>query len=629
MPNPSPTYSNEAKVTINGLSLNEIDASKSLSGTLGACWVECSMNLPTAFHIMFTDNYQKYIKDFPEVFKLGARIAVYAVADGQGEDIPLVTGEITGIEADYDSGTTSTVIRGLDHSFKMMRRSRTKGYEDQTATEIVRYLAGQDGVLVGHVESSITRYKMITQPNISDWQFVNELAYRNGMFVDFDNRGYLRFRRLPVADAPLNPDFPRMPTILKVGGNVRRCRTGITSADQSGSVTVRGWDMEVNDEVSSTMEAVTYEGRVILATPALALEGGLPHPLVETSTPYGSQSEVTTTADARAGDISAVFAELEVLADGNPALVPGRTVQLSDAGESFDGLYTVTTARHEFAANGHYTTWVSVTGRQVRNVYGLASGASGPSSRIAGVVNALVTDISDPERKGRVRVKFPWLDNDYQSRWARTMQYGGMGGGGVINPAVGDEVLVAFDRGDINYPYVLGGLYGHKTNLPSEHDTALVTGGHLNRQSLVSRAGHRLELLNADEGVPKHGVRLQSGDKKLTVFLDQVKTEITIESDGKISIKGRSSVSVTSDRKISIAAPKISIDGDVTIDGTVNLVGDLSQVGGDVKFETGVFNVNAAVVGIDSAAAVVVSAVGPVQLKGTPVAVAPFPPVPG
>jgi len=521
------------------------------------------------------------------------------------------------------------VIRGLDHSSKMMRRRRTKRYSELTATEIVRLLAAEDGVMVGpHVESSHVRYKTITQPNISDWQFVKELAARNGMYADFDNWGLLRFRRLPRPLEPVNPEFPEMPTILEVGGNARHCRIGITAADQVTRASVRGWDTESNVELKAESLAEDYRGRVIVAKPMNAVGTAAPLTYVETSTPYGSLAEVNQAADALAEEISSVFAELEVLADGNPALAPGQTVKLEKAGATFDGKYTVTTARHEFSARGRYMTWVSVTGHQVRNLYGLAAGASGPSNRIHGVVNAIVTDINDDRNEGRVKVKFPWLDDTYTTRWARTLQFGGHGGGGVISPGTGDEVLVAFDRGDIDYPYVLGGLYGHELNKPSRHDTDLVTApGHLNRQSLVSRGGHRLELLDSDDVVPLHGVRLQSGDRALTVFLDEAETEIMIDSDGRVSITGKEKVSITSTGNVSVEAASVSIKAPkISLEGDVDIVGALTHSGANASFNSVAFEVDAlTAVSISGEVEVALSSLGDINFKATVVTSEPFP----
>lgn len=56
----------------------------------------------------------------------------------------------------------------------------------------------------------------------------------------------------------------------------------------------------------------------------------------------------------------------------------------------------------------------------------------------------------------------PWLSDEYASDWARTAQSGGTGGGEAFIPEVGDEVLVGFEHGHLDRPYVLAGLYNGK-----------------------------------------------------------------------------------------------------------------------------------------------------------------------
>src|ERR1700722_11535079 len=98
MPDPKQTFANEIHVKVEHEDVTVFDTHRTLGMNFGESWVECGMTLPSSFHIKFTDNYQRYQKDLPEVFVLGATVEVYAIADGQGRDVPLVTGEITGIE---------------------------------------------------------------------------------------------------------------------------------------------------------------------------------------------------------------------------------------------------------------------------------------------------------------------------------------------------------------------------------------------------------------------------------------------------------------------------------------------------------------------------------------------------
>src|SRR5213078_4636927 len=82
---------------------------------------------------------------------------------------------------------------------------------------------------------------------------------------------------------------------------------------------------------------------------------------------------------------------------------------------------------------------------------------------IFGVEIAIVTNVKDPDQAGRVKICFPRLPGKPESDWARVAQpAGGDGRGFYWLPAVNDEVLVAFERGQANRPYVIGSLWNGK-----------------------------------------------------------------------------------------------------------------------------------------------------------------------
>ncbi|HEV8320835.1 MAG TPA: phage baseplate assembly protein V, partial [Myxococcota bacterium] len=84
------------------------------------------------------------------------------------------------------------------------------------------------------------------------------------------------------------------------------------------------------------------------------------------------------------------------------------------------------------------------------------------------VVIGVCTNNKDPEGLGRIKVKFPWLEASEESHWARVCQFMTGGGRGMwIIPEVDDEVLVAFEHGDVHFPYVLGSLWNGVDRPPS------------------------------------------------------------------------------------------------------------------------------------------------------------------
>lgn len=569
----SGAYSSLFLVTIGGAPLPP-----DLAEALGESWVDSSVNLPAAFHLTFRDPKRLLMQNNSGLLRIGATVKVDAVADGQGEFTSLIKGVVTGVEIEHQDGSQKIVVRGFDDAFKMLRQRRTVGYYKKTASEIVRELAGLDGVEIGEIETTVTQYDLITQPNISDWEFVQYLADANDMEADFSNEGKLRFRKAKPAAAGAigSKDLD-----LELGVNILYCRAGVTASDQVSTVTSRGWKVDEKEVALGEAPAVEDPDSAIELSPVDVASAFARAKLTETRTPYGTAAEADHAASSLAADITSAFAELEIEAKGQPALMSRKVVTLKGVGKSFDGMYTVSTTRHVLDRKNGYTTWVWVTGRQVRTLYGLAAGGGESAPRIHGVVNAIVDDITDPLQQGRVILRFPWFDDNYKTDWVRTVQFGGKKGGGVISPEVDDEVLVAFDRGVMDYPYVLGGLYSNAENKPSPHDVKLQTGGRLNRRSLVSRSGQRLEILDADG---ETGVRLRSGDEKLTVFLEETQSKITISSKGTVDISGVKAVSVTSDAQLTLSGREVSISGtNVSIKGATTITGSVSQTEGPVN----------------------------------------------
>ncbi|MFE3741986.1 VgrG-related protein [Streptomyces sp. NPDC059096] len=520
-------------------------------------WVDFGAGVPGAFQLTFRDQKRKLLGDLNA--KIGERVVIAPVTDGDGAQNPLITAEITALETDYDASGTFTVIRGYDKGHRMFRHRRVKAYFNKSASDIAKELARKSNVPLGKVESSGAKYEFISQPNVTDWEFVQRLADEAEMVMYIDSDGKLQFvKRKPAASAPaVSTPSDKSPFVLAGGVEILRCRSAVTSADQVAEVEVRGWDVKGKRAEVSTAPALKNDGFQIGTTPAEVTSRFGTARRVATDQPYDSKAETDKAAKSLSDDVTSSFAEVDVMARGNPELRPGIPVTLADVGEPFEGKYTVTGARHTFGDQEHYLTHLTVTGRQWRSLYGLTSGGGaggGNTSLIPSVANALVTNIKDPLKQGRVKLKFPWLDDTYTTDWVRTVQFGGVKGGGIIGPDVNDEVLVAFDRGALDHPFVIGGLYnGEDKPGPVAEPVYDATRGKVTRRTLADRSNNRLDLLDQSTG-KKRGVRLATGNDRLTINLDRTKTEIVVDSSGKVTIKGSTSVSVKAGTNLSLTA---------------------------------------------------------------------------
>jgi phage protein D len=597
-------FTNVLEVAIDGLPLHPKVAPKLVEG-----WVDASLNVPAAFQLMFRDPNRRVFEQLG--VRLGSSVVLRAYAAGQDGSTPLMTGEVTALEADFDGTGKFSVLRGHDPGHRLLRHRRVAAYTGMKASEIAAELAAADGLEVGTITATEMRYTTITQPNVTDWEFLTRLAQENDREISFSPEGRFQFiEAKPAAGAPGASVTPRQSDlVLGSGGNLLRLRTGYTSSAQVSEVEVRGWSVPTKQKVTGQSRATSNPHLEIGATPAAVTTAFGPATLTETDVPFDTAQQVSEAATALAADVSDSFAELEAVVRGDPILRPGLAVALNGVGEPFEGKYTITAVRHTFLVGSGYETWVAVTGRQHRSLFGLASGGAARSPRMPGVANALVTDIQDPEHHGRVKLTFPWLSDTYVSDWCRVAQFGGERGGALILPEVGDEVLVAFDRGALDHPYVIGGLYNGIDRLPAYEPLPVVdrTSGRVNWRAFADRAGNRVELLDA---LTTKGVKISSANDELTIRLDQTKTTITVDSAGQVTIRGGAAVSVEAGADLSLRA-----GGAVSISAgaAVNIA-----AGAEVAIEAGaeVDLTAGAAVTIDATADVTAVAVGDVNITG-------------
>ncbi|WNF01109.1 VgrG-related protein [Streptomyces luomodiensis] len=499
---------------------------------LVSCVVDENVGLPDAAVLTFRDPDHELLAATGITIGTPLRVSV-VTASGQARE-RLFGGEVTALELDRDRTGSFTVVRAYSKAHRLQRGRRVRAYRNMTAAAIVRKVAAGAGLTCGTVQAAPVTYRQLSQANVSDWDFLHYLAGESGAQVRVDDQGVLQFVRPERASGAPAPSTPatRNPMVLEYGRNLLALRASLTAADGAASVEVRGWDTTTKRPLVARHPSVTSETVLPGLSPALGARFGASAKLTVTDTPYRTQAETTAVADATAAHVSAGFGELEALAEGNPRLRAGKPVALGNVGQAFSGRYTATAVRHVLEPHGGYRTTVWVSASPDRSLTGLVTGANAPSRgpRVPGLAIGVVTDVREPDggERGAVRLRFPWLDDDYVTDWVRTVQWGGKGGGGVVSPEVNDEVLVGFEQGLLDSPYVIGGLY-NGVDRPSPHDVPLVDGtsGKVNRRSVVSRSGHRVELLDAKAPGPS-GLRLMTGDERLQVRLDDRRNRIEL-----------------------------------------------------------------------------------------------------
>jgi phage baseplate assembly protein gpV len=200
--------------------------------------------------------------------------------------------------------------------------------------------------------------------------------------------------------------------------------------------------------------------------------------------------------------------------------------------------------------------------------------------RFYGVTTGKVIQVvPDPMFLSRVQVQLPWIDcsNNDLSPFARVATpMAGPAHGMYFIPNIGDEVLVAFENGDVNVPYIIGSLWNGLAPppLPSPdlqiRTISTLVGNQINFTedppsiSILTPSGNLVQL-----GPPGPGVVIQSA---AGVNIQVGSTVMTVTTAGVTITAANITLSATTE--LTLNAPTVNITGATTCNirgGTVNI----------------------------------------------------------
>lgn len=183
-----------------------------------------------------------------------------------------------------------------------------------------------------------------------------------------------------------------------------------------------------------------------------------------------------------------------------------------------------------------------------------------------GVYPALVTDIVDDQRLGRIEVRFPWLsaegDRDVRAWATLCTPYADNNQGLAILPEVGSQVVVAFEAGNLRRPYIVGCAWNGQAALP--HEPAQAN----NIRLLRSRSDSRLEF-DDSTGAEKVSITMAAGHQ---VVLDNGAQEVTVQhSNGcVVRLTGAGSIEIQANTSVEVTAPMVDVTAPIsTFSGVV------------------------------------------------------------
>ena len=385
-------------------------------------------------------------------FDIGKTLEVKLGARDELTTTTLFKGQIVSLEMHFGAGGVELLVRGFDRSHVLIRSRKVRTFQNQTSSDIVEKIVKEAG-FEAECDPSGDPHEFMQQDNETDWDFIWRLAERVGFeFVVSDQKDTVAHFRKQAADDPVALQWPQ---------TLRSFSPRVTATQQVQEVTLSAQDPKTKQAIAATASSPEQIARIGVerATVAGAFEAADLHIATE---PVKSQAEGTALAQALLDKLANGYIAAEGVTDGNPSIRAGAAVQVSGLGQKYSGTYRVAAATHVLRGGSTYETRFanSPAHTLLGAVGGDRSNGGGAPAFGAQLVLGLVTNNSDPENLGRVRVQYPALSQDAEGAWARVVTpSAGNQRGLLMLPVVGEEVLVGFENDDTTRPYVLGSLF--------------------------------------------------------------------------------------------------------------------------------------------------------------------------
>ncbi len=421
------------------------------------------------------------------------------------------------------------------------RRSRAfeattdRGAGQSIAQDVGLEVDGEDGL----------EHPVLVQWNESAWDYLVRRAQALGWVLYVRDRT-LVFRPPNVAEEPV--------ATLRWGGTLQEIRMGENILERVGESTHRSWSPGSQAPEEGSLQA-GEEG----------LPGGRRRPLAEALEQAGwgdrrerlghpgriSPEELAAGARGRIMEETLAFHSGQGRTLGIPELRIDTLVELEGVGGRFGGPHYVTSVRHLLDQDRYVTAF------QLGHPPAPGPRPDRPGGHATGVHPAVVADRDDPEGWAGVRVRFPWLGDDFPPLRARlsTPDAGGDRGFFFL-PEADDEVLVSFLGGDPRFPVVVGALWNGANAPPEEGSEGNDT------RSIISREGHRVTF---DDGEGA-GVLLETAGGRRAFLSDGEGAIELSDPDGSRIALGADGITIEAGpgRDVSISAPSGAVEIEAT-----------------------------------------------------------------
>lgn len=449
----------------------------------------------------------------------------------EGTDSSSFKGLVTDVSVSGERGThMNVVIRGNSTTVLMDGVLNTNTYSDIKLKDIFSEVTSKN--LVSKLSSSDNishsgALPFTVQYNETDFNFISRVMYRYGEWFYYDGEKIC----LGVESGSSLDVSPRRVSNLNFSFNVSKPIPTIKSRDYLSHkvLDVKGEKPKHNDTIA---QGIADESLNLF--PA-NMENFMTYPSIAD----GDEIQPTKDSLKKVLDIERQGRSNQVFTINGTSDIAelrlGCVIKLD--GFTYGGEYLVTSLNHSCHGKDNYQNSFSA----VPVDSGIPSFVSISYPKMDDCI-AIVTDNADPEKLGRVRVQFDW--GVEETPWLRMlMPHTGKGRGFYFVPEVNDEVMVGFEMGNPDNPYVVGSVYNGKNKQDAHYDKD-------NKVKAIKTLGGN-EIVFNDKG----SLTIRNGKNNINLSCDSDGV-LSIQTDGEMKIEAAKDLSITAGENVSITSGK-------------------------------------------------------------------------
>jgi type VI secretion system secreted protein VgrG len=490
------------------------------------------------------------------------------------------------------TGAYSVTLRGASQTILMDGVPRNIRWLQMTTADALKQLASSYGAFCEVSATTTTKHEYVLQHGETDYDFLRRMCQLEGLWAWYDGQ------KLKVA-ANLQAGSSK----LSMGGEETEAalhRFSVKLRMAPGKFAARGWDAKSHKPLfgeTKPPDSASHPYAVKAKDRSQQSFNKLGHLLP--SLPPSDLGELDRELQhLREGWLAGLVVGMGESDD--LGLDPGTELTISGVSADQKGKYYVTRVRHTLQGDGRgYRNRFTCVPTDIAHPQRTLQRPQQPN-----VFAGVVTDNRDPEKRGRVKVRYHHLlgdSGDQDSNWARVaMPHAGRSWGMYFLPEVDDEVVVAFVGGDLMQPVVIGSLYNGRG--PAEMAPVKAAENDYDKNEakvLLTKSGHQILFRDTKD---EEKIEITTPDKKNRITLvhdkSDPKAKIEIATEGDVNVTAKKKVTVQADEDISIKSKKnisLEAEGELNLkakgkiliqsNADVEVSGMNTKVGGKMKVE--------------------------------------------